>query len=48
MPLIKTITGTFGLTTKVPNYDNNGNVVSVTAVVITGQFNGMPFTFASN
>ncbi len=45
----KTITGTFGLTTKVANYDSNGNVISVSAVVVTsGQFNNLPYTFASN
>jgi len=45
----KTITGSFALTTKVTNYDSNGNVVSVTAVVVSaGSFTNMPYTFTSN
>lgn len=45
----KTITGAFNLTARVPNYDSNGNLVSVTtAVVSNGQFNGLPYTFVSN
>ena len=45
----KTITGEFSLTTKVANYDSNGNVVSVNIVnVRSGQFNNMPYTFISN
>ena len=45
----KTITGRFSLTARVPNYDTNGNLVSVTTAVVTnGQFNAMPYTFVSN
>ena len=45
----KTISGTFSLTARVPNYDNNGNLISVTTNVVTsGQFNGMSYTFTSN
>jgi Family of unknown function (DUF6252) len=43
------ITGTFTFTTLVNNYDNNGNVVSVTVVGVSGGgFNGVPYKFTSN
>ncbi len=45
----KTITGTFNLSVKVPNYDVNGNLISVTAAnVANGQFNGLSYSFTSN
>ncbi|MDB4918988.1 DUF6252 family protein [Mucilaginibacter sp.] len=43
------ITGTFNFTTLVNNYDNNGNVISVTVAVVSGGgFNSVPYTFTSN
>ncbi|HEY8781283.1 MAG TPA: hypothetical protein VIM16_06695 [Mucilaginibacter sp.] len=45
----KTITGTFSFTAKKFNYDDNGNVISVTiSQIIAGAFNNMPYTFNSN
>ncbi len=45
----KAISGTFNLTARIPKYDGNGNLVSVTtSVVSNGQFDGMPYTFTSN
>jgi len=45
----KLITGTFALTSLKNNYDNSGNIVSVTVVqVASGAFNAMPYTFTSN
>jgi hypothetical protein len=45
----KVISGTFSYTSVLNNYDNNGNVISVTVSNITaGAFNNMPYTFTSN
>ncbi|SHM12337.1 DUF6252 family protein [Mucilaginibacter sp. OK098] len=41
------ITGTFNFTTLVNNYDNNGNIISVTVAAVSGGgFNSMPYTFS--
>jgi len=43
------MTGTFSFTSIKNNYDNNGNVTSVTVSQINaGAFNNMPYTFTSN
>ncbi|HVW95137.1 MAG TPA: DUF6252 family protein [Mucilaginibacter sp.] len=43
------ITGTFSFTSLVNNYDDQGNVVSVTVAVISGGgFNKVPYVFKSN
>ncbi len=45
----KVVSGTFTYTAKQNNYDNNGNVISVTVSNITaGAFNNMPYTFITN
>jgi hypothetical protein len=45
----KLITGTYAFTSIQNNYDNNGNIISVTvSQVSAGAFNGMPYTFTSN
>jgi hypothetical protein len=45
----KQISGTFSFITEKNNYDNNGNITSVTInEVEAGAFNGMPYTFTSN
>jgi hypothetical protein len=45
----KTMTGTFSFTAQKNNYDNNGNVTSVTVnQVLSGAFNNLPYTFNSN
>jgi len=45
----KVMTGTFSLTSEKNNYDSNGNIVSVNiAVISSGAFNNMPYTFKSN
>lgn len=45
----KTMTGTYSFTSSKLNYDAEGNYQSITLATITlGQFNAMPYTFASN
>jgi len=45
----KQMTGTFSFTALKNNYDNSGNIVSVTiSEVADGAFNNMPYTFTSN
>jgi hypothetical protein len=45
----KVLTGSFSLVSEKKNYDNNGNLISVTiSEVAGGAFNSMPYTFVSN
>jgi hypothetical protein len=45
----KVITGTFACSSLINNYDDNGNIISVTREEVTaGAFNNMPYTFVSN
>ena len=45
----KLITGIYAFTSIQNNYDNNGNIVSVSVSQISaGAFNAMPYTFTSN
>jgi hypothetical protein len=45
----KVMTGQFYFTALRNNYDNSGNIISVTlAQILGGAFNNMPYTFKSN
>jgi len=45
----KQITGTFAFYSRTTNYDNNGNVISITVDNVTGgEFTSAPYTFATN
>ena len=45
----KLITGIYAFTSIQNNYDNNGNIISVSVSQVTaGAFNSMPYTFTSN